>query len=136
LTNADSVYLVFGVTVTAWVHCALSLLDAAPASADVPEWALPVTTLPVLPHDQPVRPDSKPGLTIVFTSAAAGPPMRATAPAAAAATATAGAPTAKRRLYLRMNRSFASPAPGFYDHRCNRTRNPMSRFLNYWFMYR
>ena len=65
--------MVPGATATVCAHCAVSLPEAAPASADVPEWAWPGTALPVAPQVHPVSPDSKPGLVIVSPVAAAPP---------------------------------------------------------------
>ncbi|MDT4988226.1 MAG: hypothetical protein QOI74_2320 [Micromonosporaceae bacterium] len=79
----------FATTETVWVHWALSLAVAAPAREKVPVWAWPVTELPAAPQDQPVTPDSKPGLVITTFAALAAGMTNATVATAAASPVTA-----------------------------------------------
>ena len=67
-TQPLNVYLVFGLTLTVWVHCASSELDTAPMSARLPLWTGLDTTEPRLPvqvHGERL-PLSKPGLLTLF----------------------------------------------------------------------
>jgi hypothetical protein len=83
--------------VTVWVHWALSCPAGVPISEAAPECAWPPPVLPVDVQDQPVRPDSKPGLLIVFVSAEAGRTRNATAATTTAVTAIVGIPTDSNR---------------------------------------
>ena len=111
-TSALNVYAVFGTRVRVCAHCAVSL-PAAPSSAQVPEWACPVTALSDGSQVQPARvPVSKPGLLTRFVAAEA---LGSTAPSAPSTSPPAARPDSR---ILRIPRL---PEPD----------NPLGKFPNF-----
>src|SRR5215475_8441011 len=92
------------------VHCASSLLLAAPARAAAPLWTGDETVLPRL-QDHPLRPDSNPGFVTRLVAAAAGLDMVMIAPATSAAQARAAFRARDGGLWERW-RSMAPPYVG------------------------
>ena len=84
---------------TVCVHCPVSLAVGVTSSAWLPEWTLPTAELAVLGHDQPDKPDSKPGFTIGFVAALAGRAASPTPTITAAAHKKAAAPSLSVRIH-------------------------------------